>query len=482
MKKSKDRNGQNESHSSIWNQTLKNSRAVDSYEELHIWRKSVPNQEILTARAHLTLALEGMPFHSSHGNAVPFQFIDAQIRDQGDEKHLNSSSSSGHIVQETNNPYIWKYTNKFLQAVFFHEHDVDMTNKYTSILQSDEHIRQRSLYHLEKAVEMGNPDAQNLMANILASGILPFDDDSFTRNGLLVQEDVAEGGEQLAKALVLWHLSAIGGNIEAAMALGYRHFISATTGSDRKTLIEERSLIPGRSLQFKHSKYMTHSTSGKQHYGILGTCESTMRYYEAAANAVMDDLESSPLRGKVSPAQDYHRLSEIHQKGTSFAVSIQNKPDELDEAIKYYKMRAENPRNPDLHAAYKVANMYHYGLRGVKQDMKQALKYYEIAAHANSWEAAGQAGKFHFWGMGLQSHERNLKKSYKYFQIGTPGGLEGCKRRFERKLALSSKKDSNMGLEDMIDTLLEGSVSLCDHPSVNGMGLIHLFGVPMLVS
>ena len=71
--------------------------------------------------------------------------------------------------------------------------------------------------------------------------------------------------------------------------------------------------------------------------------------------------------------------------------------------------------------------MYHYGLRGMQQDMREALKYYEVAGDLNSWEAGGQAGKFHLWGMGLDDEERNMNKALEYFRRGTPGGLVGCR-------------------------------------------------------
>ena len=61
------------------------------------------------------------------------------------------------------------------------------------------------------------------------------------------------------------------------------------------------------------------------------------------------------------------------------------------------------------------------------QDMKRALEYYEIAADANSWVAAG---RFHLWGMGMDGEERNQRKAHDYFQIGTHGGTKGYKRRF----------------------------------------------------
>ena len=48
--------------------------------------------------------------------------------------------------------------------------------------------------------------------------------------GVSFPEDFASGDSQLARAIVLWHLSAMEGNVESALALGYRHFYSATGG------------------------------------------------------------------------------------------------------------------------------------------------------------------------------------------------------------------------------------------------------------
>ena len=52
----------------------------------------------------------------------------------------------------------------------------------------------------------------------------------------------------------------------------------------------------------------------------------------------MDEMESSELRGKVSPATDSHKLPIIHAHGgASSALSHSNKPDELEEAIQYFE-------------------------------------------------------------------------------------------------------------------------------------------------
>ena len=41
------------------------------------------------------------------------------------------------------------------------------------------------------------------------------------------------------------------------------------------------------------------SAGSTSHYGVLGTCPMALAYYEAAANGVMDELESGPTKGKV---------------------------------------------------------------------------------------------------------------------------------------------------------------------------------------
>ena len=381
---------------------------------------------------------------------------------------------------------------------------------------------EEALYHLQKAAHLGNHHAQNLLANILASGILPINNDlgrnystSITKNALIVPTDFAYGGEQLAQAIILWHMSAMQGNIEAAMTLGFRHEYSAAMGQYPSKLVDAsvRPLIRNEdvseTLKFKrwnakssqsdtlestkspfmptHDKALprSHSANPTAHYGVLGTCESAMLYYEAAANSIMDELETSHSRGKVSPAMDRHNLAQIQMRGTSSALDYTDKPDESEEAIEYFRMKAsrKNPL-PDVNAAYTLAQYYHYGIRGIQQSMTMALHYYEIAADHNHWEAAGQAGKFHLWMMGVDENTRDLNKAYRYFKMGMPGGLSQCRYRFE---ARSNKKarvlDNNGNIDDEGDFDSENdSITQCDHPCINGMGLLYVFGVPDLVS
>jgi len=487
-------------------------------DELYM-RRAPYNEQILSADAHLSKALRGIPFEMSD-NAIPPTLLFAEVgggkrgvefvqhsKSQMKDKNVNTNANQDYSEKSEDNTNVsrkkrykgeyksvWKLIQSYIAKDVSSgvEAKMDAVNA-TAAMRDRVKMEKEALYHLEQASELGNPSAQNMLANMLASGILPFEDHAELRKSsghgdndatLDVQADFAEGGEQLARALILWHLSAMDGNIEAATTLGYRHYISATSGGDDSKIITEEMLtnaprvesVKSKNKNKKRNGVMMHSPSSSAHYGVLGTCETALAYYEAAANAIMDELETSPLRGKVSPARETHKLAEIHQRGASSTLAHYNKPDELDEAIKYYKMRA-NAQQPDINAAYKVANMYHYGLRGVKQDMREALRYYEIAGDLNSWEAAGQAGKFHLWGMGLENEERNIKKALNYFRLGTPGGVVGCRRRFEKKLAQKEKI-----VEDDLLWNHGGNTYNCDHPCVNGMGLLNLYGVPLMVS
>ncbi|KAL7430309.1 hypothetical protein ACHAXM_002294 [Skeletonema potamos] len=369
-------------------------------------------------------------------------------------------------------------------------------------LSKEDELAREGLYHLEKAADLGHAEAQRMLANSLASGILPISDHGLVRriaawqyaqkqqqkqegsgggnwteilrqSSLQVPDDFSSGGEQLARAIMLWHISAMDGNIESAMALGYRHLYSATGGVSTSVSDVIEGRIASRYNPLTGKGRDQHGSNPTSHYGVLGTCETALAYYEAAANGIMDTLEAGPTRGKINPPLDEHRLAEIYMHGGA-SVSLQgyNKPDEIEEALQYYRMLASRNHSPepDLGAALTIANFYYFGLRGVKQQLRLALKYYEICGDYNNWEGGGQAGLMHFWGVGMSHDERDLHKAYSYFLQGTPGGLEGCSDRVRRRKKALNKKDSN-GEE----------ISLCDKHSINGMGLMNLFGVEGLV-
>jgi len=159
----------------------------------------------------------------------------------------------------------------------------DTTTASSSILSKQDMMAREGLFHLEKAAELGHAEAQRVVANSLASGILPISDHSLVHrlaeweyinqdeNGsgntknwtsillqseIQVPDDFSSGGEQLSRAILLWHLSAMDGNVESAMALGYRHVFSATGGSTRLSDLVDGKLSRGLLLTGKCVVYL----------------------------------------------------------------------------------------------------------------------------------------------------------------------------------------------------------------------------------
>jgi hypothetical protein len=241
----------------------------------------------------------------------------------------------------------------FLDSEICKSHDCHISSGAISLLAA--------CILLEKAAELGHAEAQRMVANSLATGILPLSDHSLIQryakwqhlnsnhatnltallsNAMLeVPDDFSSGGEQLSRAIVLWHLSAMDGNVESAMALGFRHLYSATRGTTRLATdsLEEHVIAPGYS-PVNGGSTDSHGTVSTSHYGVLGTCPTALAYYEAVANGVMDELESGPTKGKVPPPLDEHRLAQIHMRGgASVALERHNLPDEIEEALQYYR-------------------------------------------------------------------------------------------------------------------------------------------------
>jgi len=401
-------------------------------------------------------------------------------------------------------------------------------NNTTLVLSKQDELAREGLFHLEKAAELGHAEAQRMVANSLASGILPISDhglmhrlakwqyhqsqssqgndsndsnDNDSKHGnwtsillqstLQVPNDFSTNSQQLSRAILLYHLSAMDGNVESAMSLGYRHLYSAVGGALIGHLADDKSLstgyhpVHGGVIGGGHgvgdaggggAGGATGGGGSSSHYGVLGTCPTAMAYYEAAAHGIMDELEGGPTKGKVNPPIDEHRLAEIYTHGgASVALDANNKPDELEEALQYYRMLASRSHSPEpqLDAAFTIANFYYNGYRGAKQDLRLAVKYYEICGDYNHWEGGGQAGLMHVWGIGMLPEERDLGKAYSYFAQGTPGGIDSCMERLRRKKR-QNNKNNGAASED-------GEVVLCDRHSVNGMGLLNLLGVEGLI-
>jgi TPR repeat protein len=338
---------------------------------------------------------------------------------------------------------------------------------------------------LERAAQAGHPLAQHYLANAHASGIWPVgrddddNDDSTKHNKRQSRQQLHvldewlptnhEDHPQVTKSFLLWHMAAMAGNIEAAMALAYR-----LTGE-------------GATEQ--------QPSSGK--IGSANSCMDVLPYYEAAANGIMDQLEGSlHSRAKVIPHMDKHVLAQVHMHGgTSSQLDWNNKPDESKEALQFYHLKAtttpwakkksssttttgstsSSDSTIDVHAAYTLGHLYHHGVRGVQQNLTLSLQYYEIAASNGHWESAGHAGTFYFWGMGVDA---NPKEAMTYFRLGAPLGMEGCRRKHDQAQKVQQQQQNNGGEDSSLDDDIdETTIVECDDQSLNGLGLIYLFGI-----
>ncbi|CAB9508547.1 sel-1 homolog 1 [Seminavis robusta] len=335
-----------------------------------------------------------------------------------------------------------------------YEHLLLNNNNNDNSNNNNNSIAETKFFALQRAAQLGHPQAQHVYANALASGVLPL---QYDQTSLLdVADDFLQThSHQLQEAWLNWHMAAISGHVEAAMALGHRY-----------ETIRQQS----KSTSSSTSKAKRKSSSNAEKASF--TCPDVLPYYQAAAHGIMDILEASPhSRAKVLPPMEKHLLYQVHlHGGTSSQLDWHNKPDESSEAIQFYHFKATRAVDPDPSAAMTLATLYHYGYRGVVQNLTLALQYYDVAAQAGSWEAAGLAGWFHVFGLGMTTgKERDLFKAHKYFRQGLAGGgLKACQERNQKKKRFKANSHQD-------------SVTQCDPGCLNGMGLLHLFGVPLAV-
>ena len=353
----------------------------------------------------------------------------ASKQDLHSYKRLQVHYNGGMPTKESGNAYWQMYQTFWRNHKEDQSDDSSISNLHESI-NSNKISPQVASEALRQAAKAGHPEAQHVVASAYASGIWPIDDGS-TQQTLAVSDEFLVAHDkrhhklkdQLVDSFLYWQYAAIAGVPEASLALATR--------------LEQDDQL---------------------------TCEDTLPYWEAAGNAIMDQLEtSSNSRGKIQPPMDRHYLAQVHiHGGTSSQLDWNNKPDESPEALQFYHLKATTAN--DVTAAFTLAHLYHFGVRGVTQNLRKALFYYEIAAEAHHWESSAYVGLFHLWGIGMEAHERNLFEAYRHFKIAAPLTLESCRRRYESKLRNPE--------EDKFQ---------CEPLAVHGFGILHLWGIPGLM-
>jgi TPR repeat protein len=387
------------------------------------------------------------------------------------------ATRTGSSYQESAKAF-WKMAQAFLDWDIVSDSDSDDHHHHGLKLTAQDfyngtaasYMETSPTLYLQQAANAGHPTAQLYLANAYASGIWPFRDYSIgsgsgsgsrTTPNLTVPDELIlhphtpQERQQLTDSYLLWHMAAIAGNPEAAMALAYR--IEA----------ESEDLVVDTNPNTNTADAKT--TPQQQ------ICQDTLAYYQAAADAIVDELEHSiHSRAKVTPNIDKHFLAQLYMHGSSSQLAWNNKPDESSDALQFYHLKATTwGASIDIHAAYTLGHLYQHGIRGVPQNLTLSLQYYEIAGAAGHWESAGQAGLFYLWGMGTANGQPDLLKAWELFPIGAPD-LDNCRRRHDQSIRLLQNHADKPRSEDEDDSL---EVVTCDTYSLNGMGLLYLHGI-----
>lgn len=143
-----------------------------------------------------------------------------------------------------------------------------------------------------------------------------------------------------AKALLHYTMAALGEDIRAQMALGYRHWIGVTTPV---------------------------------------SCERALDYYRKVANKVAEEvsLSGGPI------VQRVRLLDEYENPGYSSGIFDRD-------LIEYYQLLAEQG---DVQAQVGLGQLHYQGGRGVPLDHQRALQYFQHAADAGNPIAMAFLGK-----------------------------------------------------------------------------------------
>lgn len=176
------------------------------------------------------------------------------------------------------------------------------------------------------------------------------------------------------KALLHYTVAALGGDIRAQMALGYRHWAGVTTPA---------------------------------------SCERALDFYRKVANNVAEEVSLSG--GPV--VQRVRLLEEYENPGYSSGIFDQD-------LIEYYQLLA---KKGDTQAQVGLGQLHYQGGRGVPLDLERALQYFQHAADAGNPLAMAFLGKMYLEGSDVvkQSNETAYKYFKKAADLGNPVGQSG---------------------------------------------------------
>lgn len=231
-----------------------------------------------------------------------------------------------------------------------------------SLVSAEDHPmlnRSRAVELYELGASLGNETAQFRMGSLYATGALGVPQDQ-------------------VKMALHYYFAAIGGSMEAQMALGFRHSMGL---------------------------------------GVPRDCKTAVLYYELAANKAADQIETIG----VGPLNERDRVS-LDKKSYSYTGNRAVRSED-EEVVDYYKHAAEKGDVPALVA---LGQIYFYGARGVERDHQVAAKFFQRAAATG--EPLAQTSLAHMLVKGM-AVKQDLRAAFGNFsaaaEAGSAAGMNG---------------------------------------------------------
>ncbi|CAD5225652.1 unnamed protein product [Bursaphelenchus okinawaensis] len=308
---------------------------------------------------------------------------------------------------------------------------------------------------MEKAADMGHPDAQKILGfsylfgnhrwsidearNIFEKLAKNGSPDAHLGLGFIYSTGLGMDEPDPAKGLLHYTISALGGNPLAQMAVGYRYHAGVNVKADcdvalnwykrvAQKVADKVKLTGSPSIQRIRIPDEVESTanSGSMvdnnlflYYTYLaetGDVPATIALatlYLTGGKGVPMDLEEAARHFKVAAqagnTQAYAYLGRMYLEGTP------STPQSNSTAFDYFK-KASDKGNAIAQSGLGLMFLVGYG---VDQDSNLAFKLFKMAADQGSSDGQLHLGQMFFYGIGV---EKNYKQAIQYFQLAAQSG------------------------------------------------------------
>lgn len=285
----------------------------------------------------------------------------------------------------------------------------------------------QAVHLLEDAANDGNPDAIFLLAEMNFFGNFTYPRnyaEAFRRYSQLAELTGNSSAQHMvgfmyatgfggaveqnqSKAMLYYTFAADGGDIRAEMILGYRHHVGISTPRD---------------------------------------CEEAVHYYRQVAQKAVEYLRSGPP-GDHAMVKDSYRIADeeggVYGEGASVSSAGPNAKQggpssdthaAFEDVLEYLDLMS---RKGDLKATFSLAKLHYEGTRGMRRDLRLAMRYFMEVARAY-WQkkgkpkqdvspgieklaskAAGYLGRMFLRGEGMP---QDFEKAQTWFRRGVSNG------------------------------------------------------------